>query len=57
MVVLPVELIRDIVSELLIDLLSNAATPAYDLVVDQLDFFVELLCFFALPSEFGDLVV
>jgi hypothetical protein len=43
--------------ELLIDFLSDSSSPSDDLVIDQLDAFVQVLSLLALLPQYCDLVV
>ena len=51
MVIFPIELRENVVAELLVYLLGDAAGPTDDLVVDKLDSLVELFCLFTLPPQ------
>ena len=57
MMILTIELLINVVTELLVNLLRDTTCPTDDLVVNQLDLFVELFCFLTLSSKLGDLVV
>ena len=54
MLVSTFELLGNPLLELLVDLLGDARRPADDLVVDELDFLVELLSFLTFLLESDD---
>jgi hypothetical protein len=50
-VIFAIELREDVVAELLVNLLGDAAGPTDDLVIDKLDSLVELLSLFTLSPQ------
>ena len=51
MVIFAIELREDVVAELLVNLLGNAAGPTNDLVIDKLDPLVELFSLLTLSPQ------
>lgn len=51
MVIFAIELMSNVVSELLINLLSNAACPGNNLIINELDALVQILGLLTLTSQ------